>query len=170
MDIEAALLNEHSKANTLFIANHIGNDKKKFRKLMKIFSGNNLRATQGAAWVLSMCCDRNPELIIPYLNELVLNLKKEIPVAVKRNTVRILQQVDIPEELYGETVDICFNLLNDSNEPIAVKVFSMTVLFNIIQFIPELKNELRICIEDQMPYGSAGFKSRGKKILRSLNK
>jgi hypothetical protein len=49
-----------------------------------------------------------------------------------------------------------------------VKVFGMTVLANLCEKLPELKNELRIIIEDQMPYGSAGFKSRGSKILKKL--
>ena len=46
----------------------------------------------------------------------------------------------------------------------------MTVLYNITLKIPELADELKIIIEDQMPYGSAGFKSRGKKILKGLQK
>jgi hypothetical protein len=55
-------------------------------------------------------------------------------------------------------------------DPIAIKVFSMTVLFNISKNVPEFRDELAIIIEDQMPYGSAGFKSRGKKTLKGLSK
>ena len=32
----------------------------------------------------------------------------------------------------------------------------------------QIANELKVVIEDQLPYGSAGFKSRGKKILAKL--
>jgi hypothetical protein len=46
----------------------------------------------------------------------------------------------------------------------------MTVLFNIVKKYPELKDELKMSIEDQLPYGSAGFKSRGRRILKSLEK
>ncbi len=90
--------------------------------------------------------------------------------AVKRNTLKILQFVDIPEDLLGITADICFRLLNDGKEPIAVKVFAMTVIFNIVKKYPELNEELKISIEEQMPFASAGFKSRGNKILKALLK
>jgi len=33
----------------------------------------------------------------------------------------------------------------------------MTVLLNIVKKEPDLKKELKILIEDQLPYASAGF-------------
>lgn len=63
-----------------------------------------------------------------------------------------------------------FDTLNSGREPVAVKVFSMTVLFNIVQVYPELSEELEISIEEQMPFGSGGFKSRGRKVLKDLSK
>ncbi|MCK5279227.1 MAG: hypothetical protein KAQ62_19445, partial [Cyclobacteriaceae bacterium] len=60
--------------------------------------------------------------------------------------------------------------LNSGKEPVAVKVFAMTVLFNIVQVYPELSEELEISIEEQMPFCSAGFKSRGRKVLKALSK
>jgi hypothetical protein len=44
----------------------------------------------------------------------------------------------------------------------------MTVLANLAKKLPELKNELVPLIEDQMPFGSAGFISRGRKVLKEL--
>ena len=67
-------------------------------------------------------------------------------------------------------VDICFNFLLSQDEPVAIRVFAMTVLGNIAQKWPELKNELRMAIEENMEFGSAGFKSRGKKELKRLKK
>ena len=46
----------------------------------------------------------------------------------------------------------------------------MTVLYNLCKKEPDLANELRILIEEQMLYGTAGFKSRGKRILKELKK
>ncbi len=64
--------------------------------------------------------------------------------------------------------DSCFTFLSDPKEPIAVKVFSMSVLANITKKQPELRDELRIVIEDQLPYSTPAFKSRGGKILKEL--
>jgi hypothetical protein len=58
----------------------------------------------------------------------------------------------------------------DPKEPIAVRVFSMSVLANITRHEPDLKKELRIIIEDQLPFASAGFRARAKKVLKELEK
>ena len=88
--------------------------------------------------------------------------------SVKRNVVRLLQFIDIPKKNQRAVVDICFKFFNDKKEPIAVRVFSMTVLAHLTKDIPELKNELVPIIEDELPYGSAGFISRGRKVLKEL--
>ncbi|MFT6970886.1 MAG: hypothetical protein ACJAXX_001453 [Roseivirga sp.] len=46
----------------------------------------------------------------------------------------------------------------------------MTVLLYIARNVAELNNELKIIIERQMPSSSAGFKSRGNKTLKALEK
>ncbi len=84
--------------------------------------------------------------------------------------IRILQDVEIPRRLAGKIATVCFELFVAAKEPIAVKVFSMTVLANIARQEPELKNEIRILIEQQMPTGSAGFRLRGMKIVQQLDK
>ena len=169
MDIKQELTKEQSKALVVKIRDYIGNDSKKFSELMGLFFTNDdWRLNQRAAWVLGHCMDQYPTLITPYIPKLLQNLKNKVPDAVKRNTVRCLQDVDIPEEYLGETAEICFNYLNSSEEPVAVKVFSMTVLGNICEKFPELKNELIPTIEHQLPYSSAGFKSRAKKVFKKL--
>jgi hypothetical protein len=45
----------------------------------------------------------------------------------------------------------------------------MTVLGNLTMALPELGKELAILIEDELPYGSAGFVSRGRKVLKQIN-
>ncbi len=168
MNLREEILREHSKAQTLKIVNYIGNDKERFAELMNLFLGNTYRVTQRAAWVVSNCAEAHPELIKPYLKRMLNYLSKPVHDAVKRNTIRTLQDIAIPKKLQGKATDICFQFLCSNDETIAVKVFSMTVLHNLSKEHPDLKNELRIAIEEQMPYASAGFKSRGKKILKAL--
>ncbi|MEO1050408.1 MAG: hypothetical protein AAFX87_07270 [Bacteroidota bacterium] len=170
MDIKTALLAEHSRAQATRIADYVGDDNERLEELLGFFIADNYRLSQRAAWPFGICAERYPNLILPHLDGIVENLKKTVHDAVKRNTIRFLQFIDIPEHLLGEIAEICFNYLGSAKEPIAVKVFSMTVIFNIVKKEPELKPELEFMIEEQMPYGSAGFKSRGKKILSALKK
>ena len=127
MDLRSEILREHSKQQALKIANYIGDDQHRFSELMTLFLESEYRVTQRAAWIVSHCCDNHPRLLDPYLAKIICNLEGDIPVAVKRNTVRILQSVDLPEELMGSLADHCFQYLSGTKEPIAVKVFSMTI-------------------------------------------
>lgn len=168
MNIKEQLRITHSKENSELIANYIGNDSSKFKELVELFLGEEYRISQRSAMVLAKCTDAYPDLIEPHLDRLILNLKNPVIDAVKRNTIRTLQDVYIPDHLLGEAADILFNIMMDRKEPIAIKVFTMTTLYNICEREPELANELKIIIEDQLPYGSTGFKNRGLKTLKKL--
>ena len=168
MNLRQEILKEHSKRQTIKIVNYVGSNQKRFDELMELFLGDEYRVTQRAAWAVSYCAIEHPDLINKHLKKIILNMNKPVHVAVKRNTVRLLQVVEIPKSLEGITVNTCFKLFNSNEEPIAVKVFSMTVLANLSEHHPELKKELKLLIEEQLPYSSAGFRNRALKILKSL--
>ncbi|MGB3466411.1 MAG: hypothetical protein WBA74_14120 [Cyclobacteriaceae bacterium] len=170
MNIKKQLLITHSKENAETIANYISDDPDRFKELVDIFLQEEYRISQRSAMVLGKCTDAFPELILPHLEKLILNLRNPISDAVKRNTVRTLQEVEIPDKLLGITADILFKVMEDRKEPVAIKVFTMTALYNICVKEPALANELKILIEDQLPYGSSGFKNRGLKTLHKLEK
>ncbi|WP_026463056.1 hypothetical protein [Adhaeribacter aquaticus] len=167
MNIHEALLQEHSKRQTTKIVAFIGTNPDRFADLMQLFFSSESRITQRAAWVVSTCAAKHPYLIDPYLNLLIANLEKPVHAAVKRNTLRLLQETEIPETLQGALANICFQFLLE-DEPTAIKAFAMTVLSNLVKREPDLKNELQVILEDQLPYGSPGFVSRGRKILKEL--
>ncbi len=140
-------------------------------ELIEIFLKDNIRLTQKAAIVLCEIAVQKPGLLDPYLILLLNNLYKEPEPtnAIKRNTLRVLQLVKLPIQCHDMAVDKCFEYLENRKEAIAIQVFAMTILSNIANSYPELKKELRILIEDRMEQASAGFRSRGKKILKKLN-
>ncbi len=169
MNLQSEILREHSKRQCLRIASWIGTDRKRFKNLMRLFLKGKYRTTQRAAWIVQHCAGAHRELILPYLDPMLNRmLEPGIHVAVKRNVIRILQDLEIPRPLAGKVATVCFDMLASHNEPIAVKVFSMTVLANLAQEEPDLKNEIRILVEREMINGSAGFRSRGAKVLKQL--
>jgi hypothetical protein len=170
MNLKEEVLKSDFKDQVVSAAEEIGTDKQRFADLMELFFSTRNIYAQRASWVMSHCTDLHPELLDPHLNRMVKNLyNDDIGNATKRNSVRALQFIEIPKRLWGKVIDICFRFLM-GNEAVAIKVFSMTVLYNLSLKLPEISNELKVVIEDQLPYGTAGFKSRGKKILRSLEK
>jgi hypothetical protein len=170
MKIRAELVRFYSKEQAVKVAAYVGADEERFEELLALFFEQDYRIVQRAAAVVAVCVDTYPFLITPYLDQLVENLKNDIPDAVKRNTVRLLQNQEVPGHLIGPLSDRCFKFLRDKSEAVAVRVFSMSVLLNIVRKIPELGSELKWLIEDELPYASAGFISRGKKVLKELNK
>lgn len=169
MNLCKSILKEYSKVTMTKIVDYVGDNPTRFKELVNIFLAGPYRITQRAAWPLSYSVRNHPAIIKPHLKKVLDHLEKpDIHDSVKRNTVRLLQDINIPKGLQGKVVDICFKYLSDPKEPIAVRVFSMTVLANLAKENPELKNEIIPIIEDQLPFGSAGFRSRGMKVLKDL--
>lgn len=169
MNLAEEILKEHSRKQKDKIVNYVGNDPKRFARLIDVFLQGPYRVTQRAAWPLSYCVENYPGLLKPHFRKILKQLgEQNIHDSVKRNTLRMLQFVRVPKVHQGVTIDLCFGFLTDAKEAIAIRVFAMTVLANITKEVPELKNELIPLIEDQIPYASAGFLSRGAKVLKQL--
>ena len=90
--------------------------------------------------------------------------------AVARIILSLLADSDIPEEYWDELYTMCFEILENPQQAIAIRVHAMTVLGQIAVNLPELIPELSMVIEAHLPMGSKGFQSRGKKIIKALNK
>ena len=72
---------------------------------------------QRAAWVLSVVAEKHYELAKPWLPQMIAKMQQPgVHVAVKRNVVRILQFLEIPEELHGDVMNVCFEMLADPKE------------------------------------------------------
>ena len=165
MDIRAALLKVHSKAQATKIADYVGSDPKRFDELMKLMLGPVYRDSQRAAWPVSYCIERHPELVKPF-NILIKQLEPDdAHVAVRRNVARLLQFVEIPNRYQGRIFEACYNLLSDPAETVAVRVFSMTVAANIAKGQPALMDELRLVATKYPQAWTAGFRSRARRVL-----
>lgn len=170
MDIRKALLKEHSKAQAQKIADYVGTDADRFDALMQLFLHDEYRVVQRAAWALSKCTDRYPNLILPYLEQLLHKMQETAThEAVRRNGLRVLQNIEIPAACHEDFIDYCFSILEGKEAAHATKVFAMQVAANLCQNHPGLKEALRMQIEfmlEEMPPPS--IRSRGKAILAKL--
>jgi hypothetical protein len=169
MDLKKMLQKGHSITQTNAIVEYIGVNPTKFKALVEVYLNGPYRITQRAAWPLSICVEREPSLIYPHLKK-VLNFLQvpDIHDAVKRNTMRLLQFVEIPKRFHGQVIDLCFEYIQNPKVAVAIRVCSMTVLSRIIKGQPDLIKEFKIVLEDQLPYGSPAFTSRAGKIIREM--
>lgn len=179
--LEAQILAEHSKAQTMRLVKWVGHDPERLEILMEIFlndppsaplpagRGYKYLYTQRSSWALRYVGEKSPEILVPWLPRLVANLRMpHLHDAIKRNTLNVFEPLDFPEILDGDLADLCFGYLADPKEPIAIRCAAMTVLQRICRRVPELSEELRLVLEEHLEHGSAGFKSRAKRLLASL--
>jgi hypothetical protein len=167
MNIEHTLMKAHSKVQCDKVVRYVGNDKKRFAELMQLFFKGEYRVTQRAGWPMSYCVKNHPALIQPYFKKMLAKMHTPgVHDAVKRNIVRLLQYVDIPEKFRGEVMNTCFELIAANDTAIAIKAFSLTILQNMSKDYPEILPELKLIIEERWPHETAAFRSRAKKIIR----
>ncbi len=169
MNIIEPVLKEHTKAMSDRVSGYVGKNPTRFKELVEVFLKGPYRITQRAVWPMGDCIKNHPDLIKPHLKQIIKKLETQgIHHSVKRNVVRLLQFIDVPKSLQGTVATICFEFLSNPKEPIAIRVFSMTVLANLSHQYPAIIPELKLMIEDQLPHQTAGFKNRAKKILKAL--
>jgi hypothetical protein len=169
MNLKETILEEHSKKQCDKVVRYIGNDKKRFGELMKLFFKGEYRLTQRAAWPMSYCVGNHPELIQPYFKPLLDNLaKKDLHDAVKRNSVRLLQSVEIPKKYNGKLMNICFDFIQSNETASAIKVFSLTILQNLSKQYPEILPEIKLVIEERWEHETAAFRTKAEKILKKF--
>ena len=136
---------------------------------MQLYLKGEWRDAQLAAGVVTLVADAHPEMMGPWLGAMVSRMQEQgIHNAVVRTAMHVLQVVRVPRRLAGRVAKICFNALEDVSQPIAVRVFAMTVLVNLCREEPGLARESELAIRTVAPYGTAAFTARARRELRRL--
>jgi hypothetical protein len=165
--LQQMILDEHSKAQKDMIVLWVGNNQQRFDELVKLFLKGEKLITQRAGWPLSDIAIMHSEIVQKHLKQLVKNIvKPNLHNAIKRNTMRLLQHIEIPESLQGDVMNCCFNFIEDPKEAVAVKASSLAVLENLSKLYPEILPEIKLIIEARWEHETAAFKSRARKILK----
>lgn len=171
MDIAKQLLTENSRETWGKVATYIGEYPKRFAVFMQLFLGDDRLLVKRCGQPFSSIVEKYPHLLKPYYGDVIKNMDKHPIPSVKRNVMRTFQFVEIPEDYETQLLDFGFSFLNDAEEAVAIKAFSMTVLRRICERYPELANELvyriEIIVEEKI---SVGLTSRGKHELKILKK
>lgn len=134
------------------------------------FSGNR-KLSSHASWILGKLADKNPEILLPYMNVLIDGLDRIPNDGTLRCVLRIVALTDpemISTDRHGLLADYCFKALNKGGATIAVKAYSMEILFRLVQLYPELTGELVLSLSMIDESESAGVRARAKMILKKL--
>lgn len=171
MNVREELLRDQvqSKARVMQLAIVAAESEAVLRELIGCFTSGDSRLTQRASWSLSWVARKNQTIIQPYIGMIVKQVcDPKAHDAVVRNGLRILEDLDIPEEFHGELLNACFDFIQKKHTAVAIKAFSLHVIFNLSEIYPEIRNELKLVIQENIEFETAAFQSRGKKLLAKL--
>lgn len=126
--------------------------------------------SQRASRVVSICSGNYPEMIIPYVSEVIQKLSIQKSEGSRRNFLKIFADGNfkIKSKEKGLLMNSCFGFLT-GNYSVAVKVYSMEILYKLSVDLPEIQRELYEVLNNQKEESSAGYKSRAQKILKRIN-
>lgn len=125
-----------------------------------------------AMWILWHCSILDYFKVEPYHKILIELLKKEKNHSgVIRLILALFQKELPPVEYHSFLLDKCYAYLLNAAEPIAVRAFAMTVIFNISKTYPELLQELETTLQHlPITEESAGIKVRIRNTLKLIDK
>jgi hypothetical protein len=169
MDFRSLLINIPSGFDKEVYIREVGRSAGHFRALLDMALHEKDPLAWRAAWILDGSAEKHPEIAVGHIHRIIRKLPGIKSTGVTRSLLRLLCRYEIPEEDQGLLIDLCFGYMVSELYPVAVKVHAMQLIYNHVLLYPELKGELRTVIEDQVIHNSAGFRSRGMRIIGNLD-
>lgn len=141
------------------------------RKLLEYSFSKDKKLAFRASWTLSKVYDKYPDLIGSDLQVMIGSLESLDNESVQRSFLRMISMSDlnsINQQQQGILADHCFKMLKSGFSAIAIKAYSMEIIYKLAIIYPELANELSSIINMLQGEGSAGILARGHIILKKI--
>jgi hypothetical protein len=167
-DLRSLLLVEMSRRNTDFIRDIVLSNKALFDELFKLTLLNEEPISRRAMWVVDVASEVEPEILLPYINDLINALSGFHHDGLKRHTLRILSRYELGMETFLPILDLCFKYMRSEKESVAVRYQAIHLLYKMSEKENGLKHEIISTIELQMHDGSSGLRNQCLKLLKKL--
>ncbi len=141
------------------------------RKLLEFSFSKDKKLAFRASWTLSKVFDKYPELMGSDIQRMIGSLESLDNESVQRSFLRMISMSDLnslSQKQHGILADHCFKMLKSGFSAIAIKAYSMEIIYKLALIYPELANELSSTINMLQGEGSAGILARGHIILKKL--
>lgn len=171
MILEHSLRGRLSKAAVNSAIKIIKEDKSSSLSLLPLLEDGHQGLKDNAAWVLGYRGHLFPDIMhaeLNYFKELLLS--QNCRDGLKRNFFRTAQFIQWSKNDAGTIVDLAFKYSFDRTAATAIRAFALTTLVNVIQDFPELALEVKLNLEEELPYAEGGYLSRATRELKRLQK
>jgi 8-oxo-dGTP diphosphatase len=142
-----------------------------FNKLIEFSLSPDKKLAFRASWTLTKVCDKYPEMIFPHFPGIIETLGKLDNEGAERCFLRIISLSDfnnLSNRHHGILADHCFTALRSGFSAIAIKAYSMEILYKLALIYPGLAIELSASVNLLLADGSGGIQSRGRIVLKKL--
>ena len=125
-----------------------------------------------ASRVVQLYCEKYPESISPYIDEVIEKIIVSRIDGVKRNFVKIFAEfIDLGKIADpGLLLNACFAWLQDPSQKPALRIHSMTLIFKLTKQEPELLCELKATLEMIDEDSEISIRTCARKMLKRLDK
>ena len=124
-----------------------------------------------ASWILAHVVKSNKNLLIPFQNELIdIILTENDNQTVLRNCTNIIQNMDFIEYKESQLIERYIDFIKNSNNKVALQMYSMQNLSKIVVKYPELKQELIAIVEMYYIERTVAYKAGVRNFIKAVKK
>ncbi|CAG0960536.1 hypothetical protein FLAV_00677 [Flavobacteriales bacterium] len=163
---EKVLTHSHKKEMIFYINQHANS----FEEAIKLSLAHKPPYSWRAAWLLWGCMKKNDSRIQKHVKSFICILPK-IKDNQKREILKILEKMNIPEKLEGLLYSHCATIWVEVNHQPSVRFYALKSLIKTAQKYPELSAEVVLLTQNQYTETlTAGIYKSVKKMLLKIKK
>ena len=165
------------RKNRMRVAKLVLEDPTNLKALINIVFDVDNQVSLKAAWVLEFVVKENVDFITPFLDVFVSNMKRVHFGGAVRSTAKITQLITeqnnkkqfITSKQKEILIEVAFDWII-SNHKVAIKAYSMRILFLLGKTENWVHDELKMIIVKNIINESAAYKARGRTTLKQIEK
>ncbi len=168
-ELEYSLLMDDSDTNRKKWAEQIVDKKIPLLELTPLLDAGKRAATR-FIWMVGDLCELEPAVVFPAITHFWSKRNTVDITNYNRSLAKMFWLCGIPEKIEGEAVNEMFEWLTDPEAIVSTKNYSLLALGNLTGKYPELEQEIRMVIEDQLNKNSVAFEKCAQKVLKQLSR
>lgn len=170
MTLSELILSEYNRVHADLVADYVIQNPGLLPEMLELVFKLEEPLSRRAAWSLRIVSQKKVGIVEPMVPRIINQIREVNDIPVLKLVLAVLVETEIPEEYHGEVLQFTSEVLIDSNSSIACLIYSMDIFYKLSLKEPDLLNELRLMLEQIIPYGSPGVKNKCGRLIRKITK
>lgn len=169
-EIQNIIIQARSKKSIREIAQLAIDDESILKLLLKNIRIEQDRSFYTSSWALCDISEINHTIFNPHIAYIFSTIQNSKHPGLKRNLMKLMQFVEIPNDLELEIGETCLSYFKDQHETIAVRAYSVTILEQLIPQNMIFNEDVLFEIERQRIQATPALNARTKRYLKKVKK